>query len=101
MNQPTFAPTPFPPAKQNNPLKLIIFCVLAVIVLVLCMVAAGQIASHGEEISLIESVGGKTLEEAYYTELGGIYGGIAMTIRALGLFGAGVLAYLGLKSNRS
>ena len=40
--------------------------------------AASSIADGGSEIMQIQSVGGKTLEEAYYAELGTIYSGYAM-----------------------
>lgn len=71
---------------------------LAVAVFIMFFVAAGNIASGGTEIMKIQSVGGKTLEEAYYYELGAIYAGYAMISRALGVFCASVLVWLGMKN---
>lgn len=71
---------------------------LAAVVLILFFLAASNIASSGNEIMQIQSVGGRTLEEAYYYELGSIYAGYAMISRALGIFFASVLVWLGIKS---
>ena len=62
-------------------------------------IAASNIVAGGNEIMQIRSVGGKTLEEAYYNELGSIYVGYAMISRALGIFFASVLVWLGLKNS--
>ncbi len=71
---------------------------LAAVVLIMFFIASQSIISGGNEIMEIESVGGKTLEEAYYHELGAIYAGYAMIARAFGVFFASVLVWLGLKS---
>lgn len=70
---------------------------LAAIVLIMFFMAASKIISGGNEIMQIQSVGGKTLEEAYYFELGSIYAGYAMISRALGIFFSSVLVWCGLK----
>lgn len=57
-----------------------------VLVAVLFFIAAGLVADGGSGIMQIESVGGKTLEEAYYFELGSVYAGYAMALRATGIF---------------
>jgi predicted nucleic acid-binding Zn ribbon protein len=79
--------------------KLLIFCVLALIIISLSFMAANNISDGGYQIMQIKSVGGQTLEEAYYQQLGSIYSGYAMFIRACGIFFASVLVGLGL--NRS
>lgn len=78
-------------------LKLAAFCALAVYVYHQFMLAADSISLGGEMISRIESVGGRTLEEAYYAQLGNIYAGYTIATRALGTAIAGVLVGLGLK----
>lgn len=84
-------------AKRKIMIKLIVFSVLAVVVLVMFLMAASKISESGLNILGIQSVGGKTLEEAYYFELGNIYAGYAMIARALGIFFASTLVWLGLK----
>lgn len=81
----------------QQPLLKILFFALAIIVLVMFFMAASSISKGGMEIMQIQSVGGKTLEEAYYAELGNIYAGYAMISRGLGIFFASVLVWLGLK----
>lgn len=83
--------------KAGNIVVKIIYFALAAIVLIMFFIAASNIASGGSEIMQIQSVGGKTLEEAYYYELGLIYAGYAMIARALGIFFASVLVWFGLK----
>ena len=72
--------------------------IIALLVLILAFVAASNIIKGGVEISSIQSVGGKTLEEAYYQELGTVYKGYAGIVRAFGIFMASVLAYFGFNS---
>lgn len=71
---------------------------LAVVVLIMFFIAAAKIYYGGNEIHQIDSVGGETLEEAYYYELGSIYGGYALISCALGIFFSSVLVWLGIKS---
>ena len=77
--------------------KLIVFPALAIIILLMCFIGANSISNSGEEIMQISSVGGKTLEEAYYRELGSLYSGYANIARAVGIFMASVLIGLGVK----
>lgn len=85
-------------AKANiNVIKLISFSIIAVVILIMFFNAASSIAKGGLGIMDIQSVGGKTLDEAYYRELGSIYAGYANVVRALGVFCASVLVSLGLK----
>lgn len=79
-------------------IKLTIFSIIATVVLIMFLIAANKIASGGLEIMNINSVGGRTLEEAYYFELGTIYAGYATVVRALGIFFASVLVWMGLKN---
>jgi len=77
--------------------RKIAFPILGVIVLVLCFAAASTINKSGNEIMQISSVGGRTLDEAYYRELGGIYSGYANIARAIGISLAAFLVWLGFK----
>lgn len=72
--------------------------IVAVLVIILAFSAASSISSGGIDISCIRSVGGKTLDEAYYHNLGAIYKGYAGIIRAFGIFMASILAYFGFNS---
>ena len=60
-------------------------------------IAAGTISECGNQIMQIQSVGGRTLEEAYYAEVGIIYTAYATIVRACGIFFASILAWFGLK----
>ena len=85
-----------PPLQIDLP-KLIILTVIAIVVLILFLNAANTIAYRGYEITQIESVGGQTLDEAYYLQIGNMYAGFAVAIRAFGIFCAAVLVALGYK----
>jgi len=80
-----------------EPMK-IVYWGLACIVLIMCFIGAHSIVNGGNEIMEIQSVGGRTLEEAYYQELGKVYAGLAMTIRAFGIFAAAILAKMGVNN---
>lgn len=67
-----------------------------VVTLILFFVAAHLVAAGGSEIMQIQSVGGKTLEEAYYFELGNVYAGYAMALRGAGIFGGASLILKGV-----
>lgn len=71
--------------------------IVAGLVLVLFIIAAVMVNNGGSEIAQIESVGGKTLEEAYYTRLGTIYASQATAYVATGLAFSGILTALGFK----
>lgn len=88
------APTAAP--KPRSTLKIVYF-ILAAVVLFFAFSAASSISSAGLNIASIESVGGKTLEEAYYQYSGELYLGYAAMVRTTGIFFASVLAYLGIK----
>lgn len=92
------AATSEPAKKAGNPVVKFVYFGLAAVILIMFFIAASNIVSGGNEIMQIQSVGGKTLEEAYYYELGSIYAGYAMISRALGIFFASVLVWLGLKN---
>ena len=91
------AESPSKTTVQHNSAIRTIFFILAGIVLIMSLYSAHCIASGGLNISSIESVGGKTLEEAYYQYSGLVYTGYATIVRATGIFFASVLAYLGIK----
>ena len=94
------APTPSitpPTAPKTHASLKIVYFILAAIVLLFAFSAASSISSAGLNIASIESVGGKTLEEAYYQYSGELYLGYATMVRTTGIFFAAVLAYLGIK----
>ena len=64
----------------------IVLFVMAALILIISLSAAGRVVSGGMSIGSIESVGGRTLEEAYYQALGTVYAGYAAAIRAMGFF---------------
>lgn len=69
----------------NNNSKTMVYSVV-VIIFLLSFYAAHSISEAGTAISQIRSVGGSTMEEIYYLELGGIYEGFANMARAAGVF---------------
>ena len=75
-----------------------IILALAVIVLILSFISGGLVFKGGIDIAGIESVGGKTLEEAYYQYSGSVYFGYAVFIVAAGIAFSSVLAFLGIRS---
>ena len=81
---------------KSKPIRIIFFS-LSVVVFVLAFISAGFVSSGGLDIASIQSVGGKTLEEAYYQYSGAVYSGYAMFIRTAGVFFSAVLAYFGMK----
>ena len=84
--------------KTEYPVVRFVYFGIAIVVLIMFFIAANNISSGGKEIMQIQSVGGKTLEEAYYFELGSIYAGYAMISRAIGIFFSSVLVWIGLKN---
>lgn len=76
----------------------IIYFVIAGIVLIMFFSAASSVSSAGNSISEISSVGGKTLEEAYYHNLRGVYSGISTALSATGITLSSILAWFGIKS---
>lgn len=75
----------------------VIYAVLAAIVFALFFVAANRLSEGGAEMMKIQSVGGRTLEEAYYLQLGSVYAGYAHIARGMGIFFASVLVWLGFR----
>lgn len=51
----------------------IIFTVFSIVLFVSVWTICDKIKEYGLDIALIRSVGGKTLEEAYYADIGKIY----------------------------
>ena len=95
--QSTIATSSAVQTKAHKKTIKIIYCILAIAVTMMCFYSASCIVNGGLEISSIQSVGGQTLEEAYYQSLGAIYSGYAMAIRAFGIFSAAILIHLGSK----
>lgn len=85
---------------SSNSMLSIVLYIIAAVVLILSFVAASSISKGGNQIMQIESVGGETLEEAYYQYLGDVYTGFAMLSRTMGIFFATILFYLGIKSRK-
>lgn len=85
---------------ENKPkIVLSMFCfIAAAVILILCFVSASNISGGGYNISQIESVGGRTLEEAYYHDLGKVYYGMSVMVYSVGIFFASILIYLGWKN---
>lgn len=70
--------------------------IISVVLLIMFFLAAKSVETGGLNIMRIESVGGKTLEEAYYYGLGYIYEGYCVAIRAIGLFCSSILLLFGV-----
>lgn len=70
--------------------------IISIFLLIMFFSAANSIKTGGLEIMNIQSVGGKTLEEAYYQNLGYIYEGYCFAIKALGVFCSSVLILFGI-----
>ena len=69
---------------------------ISIVLLIMFFSAADSIKTGGLDIMSIESVGGKTLEEAYYHGLGYIYEGYCIAIRAFGVFCSSLLLLFGV-----
>ncbi len=83
----------------NNAFNFSIFivcCIFSVVLLIMFFSAANSIKIGGLEIMSIESVGGKTLEEAYYQNLGYVYEGYCVAIKAIGVFCSSLLLLFGI-----
>ena len=85
--------------KKNSTriVRVIAFCIMAISILISFETAADLIAKGGDGISTITSVGGRTLDEAYYYELGFIYEGYALIVKAVGRVFAALLVWVGVK----
>ena len=84
-------------SRKISIIRLVLSIVMAAFILYEMFQAADNVLQGGKDIMGIESVGGKTLEEAYYFYLGKVYNGYATVIRMLGVFFASVLVMLGLQ----
>lgn len=85
------------PVDKSRIIRIIAFVLMAISILISFEIAANLIAKGGEGISDITSVGGRTLEEAYYYELGFIYEGYALIVRTVGRVFAALLVWVGAK----
>lgn len=86
-----------PPVTKTFTVRKIVFGVLALIVLLFFIGAAGGFLLGGGGIAEIQSVGGNTLEEAYYAHLGTIYLAYAFACYGLGAFFSTILVWIGFK----
>ena len=77
--------------------KMIILTLFALTALTLSFIAASKISGSGSQMLLLRTSAGNTTNEVYYREMGSIYIGFAMFIRACGVFFFSVLVSLGLK----
>lgn len=77
--------------------RLVCFCLLAAAVLVLCFWSANSIASAARQMQQIRTSDGHTVSEVFDRDLGQVYGGLAMFVRACGVFFTGALVWFGLK----
>ena len=94
------ASVPVIPMKQGigmAKIRMGMMLALAVVILIFSFSGAVSLSEGGQNIAGITSVGGRTLEEAYYAELELIYTGFANLLRAFGVFAAGLFLYLGMK----
>lgn len=69
--------------KSRQTLHKIIFTILSISIFVTAWIIGEKIKDYGLHIALIRSVGGKTLEEAYYASVGEIYMLLADFIKVL------------------
>lgn len=72
--------------------------IMAIIVVILSFIAANEFVIGGTGIMEIQSVGGKTLEEAYYYQLGRIYNGYAFMCRSVGLGIGSIMMWLAINN---
>lgn len=68
---------------------------VSIVLLIMFFSAADSIKAGGLDIMRIQSVGGRTLEEAYYHGLGYIYEGYCVATRAIGVFCSSMLLLFG------
>ena len=80
-----------------NIIIFILHVIAAAVIFYLFFDAANSIKSGGVLIGQIQSVGGKTLEEAYYQNLSYIYEGYYTFTLAFGAFCSAVITSLGIK----
>lgn len=78
--------------------NFMIFTIIGIVVLVMFFIGANYISDGGSKIMSIQSVAGNSIEEAYYNDLGSIYAGYALIVRALGIFFSSLLVWLGLRN---
>ena len=71
-------------------------CIFSIVLLIMFFSAAELVKTGGLEAMSIESVGGRTLEEAYYHALGYIYEGYCIAVRAIGVFCSSMLLLFGV-----
>lgn len=78
--------------------KNIFLFIMAAVVLILCIFASNTIGTYAEEMAYIRSVGGTSINEAYFQAHGHIYEGVSQLIIAIGLFMSSILVWMGIKN---
>ena len=78
--------------------KNIFLFIMAAVVLILCILASNTIGTYAEEMASIRSVGGTSINEAYFQAHGHIYEGVSQLIIAIGLFMSSILVWMGIKN---
>ena len=86
-------------SNKKSRTRIIAHIFSGICILIMFFISASKISDAGRNISRISSVGGKTLEEAYYTEVGEAYNGYALALRAFGIFALILISNQGRNQN--
>jgi hypothetical protein len=78
-------------------IRMIIIDIFAITVLILSFMAAYQVSNAGSQIMQIRTSQGNALNEVYDRQMGNVYVGYALFIRACGVFFFSVLVSLGFQ----
>lgn len=96
-NKPESTPVSGVVLNKTNIISIVCF-VMAGLILIISLIACIKISGGAHELSVMRSVAGDTIAEAYYNECGAVYGGLAMFVMAFGLFASSIISYLGYKT---
>jgi hypothetical protein len=94
-----------PPIANQNKVKItlswtpnkIYFPILAAIIFISFWYVASKLRTHGLEIGYIRSVGGNSIDEAYYQEIGNVIVAMSILLKSLGTVFACLLSWFGFK----
>lgn len=75
--------------------KKYLHIILAIVIVVMFFISAGEMSDHAYEMETLRSVGGTSVAEAYYQEHGGVIDGEAIAVRGLGIALASIVLYVG------
>lgn len=87
-------------SNSNGDFAQIFFYLLAIAVIIMFFIGAGEINTAGDNMSTLRSVGGKSVDEAFYQYYGKFLFGLVYVVRALGIALGGVLIYIGSKCKK-